>query len=210
MRTIARSVAAGTPCGGAALWAGKRAISFRVPEKKWQKKSAIKRGHAVVSPLNDLPCLGEVRGADVRRSALQLHSLAEAGTAAGPRRCARRWFYFRLLPSAHTRLVLLRRQSTDLRGFQRGERAEHRRWRMQRGERVAAVEKIEVQRKPDDFFGHRKRYAGPFRSPEKGNFQGGKPFRERFSLLNASFPTVFLRVQKSGAPGGMPARMKTG
>ena len=55
-------------------------------------------------------------------------------------------------------------------GFQRGERAERRRWRMQRGERVAAVEKIEDQRKPDGFFGHRKRYAGPFRSPEKGNF----------------------------------------
>ena len=28
------------------------------------------------------------------------------------------------------------------------------------GERVAAVEKIEDQRKPDDFFGHRNRTAG--------------------------------------------------
>ena len=28
---------------------------------------------------------------------------------------------------------------------------------MKQGERVAAVEKIEDQRKPDDFFGHRKR-----------------------------------------------------
>ena len=38
-----------------------------------------------------------------------------------------------------------------------GERAERRRWRMKRGERVAAVEKIEDQRKPDDFFGYRNR-----------------------------------------------------
>ena len=30
------------------------------------------------------------------------------------------------------------------------------------GERVAAVEKIEDQRKPDDFFGHRNRTAGLF------------------------------------------------
>ena len=49
--------------------------------------------------------------------------------------------------------------------------------------------------------------ATPLVSPEKGNFQGGKPFRERFSLLNASFPTAFLREQKSSAPGGWPARM---
>ena len=38
-----------------------------------------------------------------------------------------------------------------------GERSERRRWRIKRGERVAAVEKIEDQRKPDDFFGHRNR-----------------------------------------------------
>ena len=38
-----------------------------------------------------------------------------------------------------------------------GERWERRRGRMKRPERVAAVEKIEGQRKPDDFFGHRNR-----------------------------------------------------
>ena len=36
-----------------------------------------------------------------------------------------------------------------------GERRERRRWREERPERVAAVEKIEDRRKPDDFFGHR-------------------------------------------------------
>ena len=39
----------------------------------------------------------------------------------------------------------------------KGERCERRRWRMKRPERVAAVEKIEDQRKPDDFFGYRNR-----------------------------------------------------
>ena len=40
-----------------------------------------------------------------------------------------------------------------------GERADCRRWRKQGGERVAAVEKIKGERKPDDFFGHRNRGA---------------------------------------------------
>ena len=45
-----------------------------------------------------------------------------------------------------------------------GERAERCRWQMKRGERVAAVEKIEEKRKPEDFFGHRKRdRSGNFR-----------------------------------------------
>ncbi len=38
-----------------------------------------------------------------------------------------------------------------------GERWERRRRREERPERVAAVEKIEGKRKPDDFFGHRNR-----------------------------------------------------
>ena len=38
-----------------------------------------------------------------------------------------------------------------------GERADCRRWREEGGERVAAVEKIEEKRKPEDFFGHRNR-----------------------------------------------------
>ena len=38
-----------------------------------------------------------------------------------------------------------------------GERPDRRRWREEGGERVAAVEKIEEKRKPEDFFGHRNR-----------------------------------------------------
>ena len=38
-----------------------------------------------------------------------------------------------------------------------GERWEHRQWRKKRPERVAAVEKIEEKRKPEDFFGYRNR-----------------------------------------------------
>ena len=40
-----------------------------------------------------------------------------------------------------------------------GERGERCRWQMKRAERVAAVEKIEEKRKPEDFFGHRNRYV---------------------------------------------------
>ena len=40
-----------------------------------------------------------------------------------------------------------------------GERAERCQWQEKRGERVAAVEKIEEKRKPEDFFGHRNRRA---------------------------------------------------
>ena len=46
-----------------------------------------------------------------------------------------------------------------------GERAERCQWQIQQGERVAAVEKIEGKRKPEDFFGHRNRKVGiPFAS----------------------------------------------
>ena len=38
-----------------------------------------------------------------------------------------------------------------------GERWERRRWREERPERVAAVDKIEGKRKPEDFIGHRNR-----------------------------------------------------
>jgi len=38
-----------------------------------------------------------------------------------------------------------------------GERKERRLWRIQRLERVAAVDKIEEKRKPEDFIGHRNR-----------------------------------------------------
>ena len=41
----------------------------------------------------------------------------------------------------------------------KGERAERCQWQEKRGERVAAVEKIEEKRKPEDFFGHRNRRA---------------------------------------------------
>ena len=42
-----------------------------------------------------------------------------------------------------------------------GERAERCRWQIQRGEGVAAVEKIEDKREPEDFFGNRNRMPQP-------------------------------------------------
>ena len=38
-----------------------------------------------------------------------------------------------------------------------GERCNRRQWRMKGAERVAAVDKIEDQRKPEDFIGYRNR-----------------------------------------------------
>ena len=38
-----------------------------------------------------------------------------------------------------------------------GERSDRRLWRKKGGERVAAVDKIEDKRKPEDFIGHRNR-----------------------------------------------------
>ena len=48
-----------------------------------------------------------------------------------------------------------------------GERAERCQWQKKRGERVAAVEKIEEKRKPEDFFGHRNRK--PWALPRRCN-----------------------------------------
>ena len=44
-------------------------------------------------------------------------------------------------------------------GAPSGERVDRRLWRRKGDERVAAVEKIEDQRKPEDFFGYRNRIA---------------------------------------------------
>ena len=41
--------------------------------------------------------------------------------------------------------------------IQDGERCDRRRWRSKGAERVAAVDKIEEKRKPEDFIGHRNR-----------------------------------------------------
>ena len=71
-----------SPCGGT--------ISFRACEKKWQKKSRAK-GDTLLCPPWQSPHLKQVRGADVRRSALQLHGLSKIVTSVGPRRCTRRW-----------------------------------------------------------------------------------------------------------------------
>ena len=51
-------------------------------------------------------------------------------------------------------------------GAPSGERVDRRLWRSKGDERVAAVEKIEDQRKPEDFFGYRNRIApyGGYRS----------------------------------------------
>ena len=128
--------------------AGAPFLSARA-ERSGKRKSTSK-GDTPMCPPWQSPRLKQVRGADVRRSALQLHGAAVVGTFPG---------------RDSVRGVGQRK----LRGFTRG-------------------------------------VATPLVSPEKGNFQGGKPFRERFSLLNASFPTAFLREQKSSAPGGKPAR----
>ena len=59
---------------------------------------------------------------------------------------------------ASTRLSMLLTLSGDMGSpFGEGERGKRRRGREERPERVAAVEKIEEKRKPDDFFGHRNR-----------------------------------------------------
>ena len=50
-----------------------------------------------------------------------------------------------------------------------GERAERCRWQMQRGEQVAVVDKIEDQRKPEDFIGHRNR-TPVVQTAKVGNF----------------------------------------
>ena len=54
-----------------------------------------------------------------------------------------------------------------------GERWERRLRRMKRPERVAAVDKIEDQRKPEDFIGHRNRETHwiPDNDPEKRNMR---------------------------------------
>ena len=49
--------------------------------------------------------------------------------------------------------------------IQDGERCDRRRWRMKGAERVAAVDKIEDQHKPEDFIGHRNRKTGWRRDP---------------------------------------------
>ena len=62
----------------------------------------------------------------------------------------------------------------------KGERAERCQWQKKRGERVAAVEKIEEKRKPEDFFGHRNRKARGAAAPVQqygGVMHGGKAGR---------------------------------
>ena len=61
-----------------------------------------------------------------------------------------------------------------------GERSERCLWQIQRGERVAAVEKIEEKRKPDDFFGHRNRIVAAT-SSKTGGF---------LNVTNPSFTTI--------------------
>ena len=43
-----------------------------------------------------------------------------------------------------------------------GERTDRRQWRKKGGKRVAAVDKIEEERKPEDFIGHRNRKSFAF------------------------------------------------
>ena len=52
--------------------------------------------------------------------------------------------------------------------IQNGERCDRRRWRRKGAERVAAVDKIKDQRKPEDFIGHRNRKTGGRSNPRAG------------------------------------------
>ena len=56
-------------------------------------------------------------------------------------------------------LPLTRENLCDLAPLSKSKACERRRWRKQRAGFGAAVEKIEDQRKPEDFFGHRKSYG---------------------------------------------------
>ena len=58
-----------------------------------------------------------------------------------------------------------------------GERWERRLWREERPERVAAVDKIEEKRKPEDFIGHRNRTAPVRRLVQK--LRAGEQFLAR-------------------------------
>ena len=49
---------------------------------------------------------------------------------------------------------------TSFPSWMMGERPDRCRWQRKGGERVAAVDKIEEKRKPEDFIGHRNRRAG--------------------------------------------------
>ena len=72
---------------------GNAPFLFECPKRSGEKKSAIKRGHANVSPLNDLPRLKQMRSADVRRSALQLPGAAMVGTFPGRHKVGGGKFY---------------------------------------------------------------------------------------------------------------------
>ena len=82
-----------------------------------------------------------------------------------------------------------------------GNACERRRWRIQRADLGAAVEKIEEKRQPEDFFGHRKRGLRsnfePFcpchrKSLETAGFQGFffAFFRERCTVCFAALEDV--------------------
>ena len=185
-----------------------------------------------MSPLNDLPRLKQVRSADMRRSALQLHGAAVVGTfpgrddvrggkkyvpkstsAAAPakrvrgRRCGRVLKYRRY--THRTRRGM--QGGPPLRGppcrtfspyFSVGAFRKHAGGMFLASDRSGYAVRRELNPEkygrrrhtsPDELrtrlWGFTRGVATPLVSPEKGNFQGGKPFRERFSPLNASLPT---------------------
>ena len=66
----------------------------------------------------------------------------------------------------------------------KGERAERCQWQEKRGERVAAVEKIEEKRKPEDFFGHRNRKPRALPRRCENGILCSKTRRELFCALS--------------------------
>ena len=69
-----------------------------------------------------------------------------------------------------------------------GQIIERRLWRIQRDDLCAAVDKIEDQRKPEDFIGHRKPAVKP-RMPRGVLFSATKQFTGLFCLRLVFTPT---------------------
>ena len=79
-----------------------------------------------------------------------------------------------------------------------GNACERRRWRIQRADLGAAVEKIEEKRQPEDFFGHRKRGCEATSSPSAP--ATGK------ALKPLGFRAFSLLFFESGARSALPHR----
>ena len=77
-------------------------------------------------------------------------------------------------------------------GVPGGERVDRRLWRRKGDERVAAVEKIEDQRKPEDFFGYRNRIT-PYGENGLPRRRRGRLLAMTVSVVGAATPCVPLQ-----------------